>query len=290
METGGGSQCVSGQFIALMLHKTHLYLNDTMVLQEFQLPSQHVYRSMRRRNARETREANTLQLQLQLSQLKFEQGELLQELMWWRSWYHGNGWQETDPFIECGPSGVEYISEDTLSGRVDVKKQCVNAPVDMEEKRRGIDLLLLELGGLTAAASDQGSTNLDSLIASSSCADSVADDCCIDGANNIDKTGIVHMGTPSCMGQGRGHVRRNNWDAKRCNVERSRTTSSIGCGRSKDASGLGGDAQGFLNVIAWRIRRDLVRRDLECAGESFSELEARIAKLMGKVDKLLDQG
>ena len=51
--------------------------------------------------------------------------------------------------------------------------------------------------------------------------------------------------------------------------------------------------QSYANVVGeqWFDGvQDLVRQDSECAGESFSELDARIAKLMGKVDKLLDEG
>ncbi len=51
------------------------------------MPTQHVFRSMRRLHAKQLREQKLLELQLELGQLRYEKDLLHSEVVSWRTWY-----------------------------------------------------------------------------------------------------------------------------------------------------------------------------------------------------------
>ena len=211
------------------------------------MPSQHVYRSLRRMKAREAREADMLHIQLQLSQLKFEHTELLQEVMWWRSWYHGAGWQGAESYFQDGSKVLECTSGDCLQADLDIQPQGVVDTMDANAERCRIDMLLQELGALVSPTSEQESTNLDSVLSTSCCASSFADNCSVDGATNKGDAGARSFGMSSCMGRGRGLV-TGTGDTESCNAKRFECASPIGCSCNKSVSSSGGTGQGNLKL------------------------------------------
>ena len=129
-----------------------------VALQEYNLPSQHVFRSLRRKQARELRESEMLGLKMQLGQIKFEHALLLDEVMSWRSWYKENCCN----FIcdeSVGEGAACDISIDTATSTAKVEANKCNLFAqevsDLEEVTRGINVVLKELGAVSFSAQEE---------------------------------------------------------------------------------------------------------------------------------------
>jgi len=233
-----------------------------VALQEFQIPSQHVYRSLRRLNARKARESDLLHLQLQLSQQKFENESLCREVWWWRSWYNCDSWEEEyGHHIQHGQQGANSSSGDGFEKEPVVAGQDPKQTPNVAEEQYCIEVLLRELGALTAGVSDEESTKLGSVVSGSVFDDVVEDSCSNNGKTCECIVGTMSKEVSACMGRGRGlgDQDQGGIGADSRNAKAGRVRSSIGCGRGWDAStsGSSGDSQRALKMIAKNMRTDM---------------------------------
>ena len=129
-----------------------------MVLQEYSLPSQHAYRSMRRRNARESKDTEMLNLKLELGQLKHELATVHDEVYSWRSWYDVSYFAYADAELVEG-------SAETEAG-TNKHELPTKSATELQEVSSGIDILLRELTSLRAGALDE-STDMGSIASGS---------------------------------------------------------------------------------------------------------------------------
>ena len=161
-----------------------------VVLQEYVLPSQHAYRSMRRRNARETKDREMMNMKCEVAQLKYERDALQNEVLSWRAWYDA---------LDTNCSNVEPFRE---SAEKDTGMKQYELPTkvatDLQEVNSGIDVSLQELTNFRSSALDE-STDVGSLAS---------------GPGNESYSSSIHLSevavrqsSTSCMGRGRGSIR-----------------------------------------------------------------------------------
>ncbi len=119
-----------------------------VALQETQLPSQHVYRSLRRLQAKRGREEKMLSLQLEIGQLRFENSKLHSELSLWQQWYYDQchteateycpGFQHQHPDINMScpedvPDATSYLDAATdadPSAQLDLVLEALQEPTE----------------------------------------------------------------------------------------------------------------------------------------------------------------
>jgi hypothetical protein len=100
-----------------------------VALLESDLPSQHMYRSMRRLQAKQSREQKLLALQLEFGQLKYERDNLRHEVQSWQCWYAEkcNSYQyqhQVDSLLQ------ELVGTDVNVGEEISLERCGHAVVD----------------------------------------------------------------------------------------------------------------------------------------------------------------
>lgn len=185
--------------------------------------------------------------------------------MWWRSWYYCDGWEEEEEECahhiqhrsqgEISSSGVGFEKDTGVAGQI------VNQTAKAAEEQYRINVLLRELGALTAGSSDADSTQLGSAVSGS-----VFDDIAEDNSSTSETTCDYIVDTISkkvsvCMGRGRGPEVQDQNDivADSCGAKAGRVRSPIVCGRGRDvpASVSSVNTRGVPKMIAKSIRRGL---------------------------------
>ena len=216
-----------------------------VVLQENDLPSQHVYRSMRRRNAREWKEAQMMTLKLELGQLKYEKAALHEEVLSWRSWYEYDGWN-----LACNSAELVEGSAETATG-LDTYELPTKVATDLLEVSTGIDVLLQELTSLRHDALDE-SADMGSLASRPGIGSDISDSRSVEA--------YTRKTSSSCMGIGRGCKSRGTVPAtdERAVANQPAERTSNTCSKSARCVSAREEIEAELESRLWSSCRELL--------------------------------